>query len=701
MNFLSRLRRSPLGFPLFLSLCVFTAWTLLRIVLWVKFHPAQALAAETFRSFLTGLHLDLVMSVVAVALLIGLSWFLSALVSLPAGLTGLMLPARKPYFTAWMKRIFPVFIGIFSMLGIFLLISEWYFFVEFESRFNTVAIDYLIYPQEVSTNLRESYPVPAILTICLLGALVLTWLAFRYFPPADARRPGEEKGLVIAGWVALCVFLGFTVRPSETAFSNERIVNELTNNGWASATRAAWTRHLPYAPFYVTLPPLEALNRARRQLSAPGVTFLGPEVTTSPTLTPDGEIDPKQNDAWFAEVKKSLTKQIAGDAGRRRLNVCILLEESLGSEFWGCLGAKKNNGKPQTFTPRMDALAKSDGMLFTNLFADGNRTIRGFEGVFSSIPPLPGDSILARDKTENVETIARVLKRDGYQTLFLYGGRGTFDNIASYTVRNGWDRLIGQDEYVNPVHTTAWGVSDEDMFHRGIEEMRALHGTGKPFLVSFMTVSNHLPFTYPTGRIKEDPNLKSRRNAVKYADWALGDFFERVKKEKYWEDTIFVVIADHGARVYGSETIPMKSYQIPMMVVGPAVAPAPRRVEVLGCQLDVSPTILGLIGRPYQSLFFGQNLLEENAAGRSRCLMHHNRSIAIYREGQQVVYNLNKLMEFREGDPRTGTLTPMAAPDAKALELSRDGAALFQMADLLYDNRLFRLDDDSSAPAAP
>ncbi|MES2705684.1 MAG: LTA synthase family protein [Verrucomicrobiota bacterium] len=695
MSFPHRLRRSAAGFPVFLSFCVLAAWTVLRIALWIRFRPARLSPMETARSFLTGFHLDLVMSVTAVAVLIGLSWGLSALIALPAGLTGML--KRRPYFSAWMRRLFPALMSLFCMGGVFLLISEWYFFSEFESRFNTVAIDYLIYPHEVFTNIRESYPVPAILAACLAGGLALCRLAFRYFPPMPGKRSPGACSAVAGGWVALCVAGAFTVRPSETAFSSERIVNELANNGWASAARAAWTRDLDFTAFYTTLPPLEALSRARRQLAEPGVTFAGPEVTAPPVLTADGGVDPERNDAWFAQVKKSLTRQVAGDPARPRLNVCILLEESLGSEFWGSLGCTSNKGRPRTFTPRMDALAKSDGMLFTHLFADGNRTIRGFEGVFSSIPPLPGDSILARDKTENVETIARVLKRDGYQSLFLYGGRGTFDNIASYTLRNGWDRLIGQDDYVNPVHTTAWGVSDEDLFHRGIEEMRALHRTGRPFLVSFMTVSNHLPFTYPAGRIPEDPKARSRRNAVKYADWALGDFFDRVKKEDYWKDTVFVVIADHGARVYGSETIPMMSYRIPMLVAGPAVVPGPRRVEVTGCQLDVTPTLLGLIGRPYESLFFGHNLLEKDAAARSRCLMHHNRSIAIYRDGRQVVYGLNKVLEFREGDPRTAALTLMAAPDAGALELSRDGAALFQTADLLYDNRLFRLDNTAAA----
>lgn len=707
-----RIRRSSFGFPLFFAAVFLVSWTVLRVILWKEYHPDTIPPGEALRTFLAGLHIDLAMSLTASALLIGLCWFLAAVVSIPAGLAGVL--AGKSWFTRWHRWAFRGFMGFFCVLSVFLLISEWYFFDEFTSRFNTVAIDYLIYPQEVFTNIRESYPVPAILAVCLAGGLSVCWLAFRYFsleprlaptrdpadPPANPVTPLKKsfpRFRSTAIWVVVSFAGVLTIRSRETSFSRERIINELANNGWASAARAGWTRDLDFTAFYSTLPPLDAVTRTRRLLAGPGITFAGPEVSEVPMMTPEGNFDTSRNQEWLRAVKRSLTKEIAGDPAKPKLNVCILLEESLGSEFWGCLGRKKKNGNPDTLTPHMDKLAATDGMLFTQIFADGNRTIRGFEGVFSSIPPLPGDSILARDKTENVETIARVLRRDGYETLFLYGGHGTFDNIASYTTRNGWNRLIQQSEYINPVHTTAWGVCDEDLYHRGIEEMRSLHAAGKPFLVSFMTVSNHLPFTFPTGRIKEDPNTGSRKSAVKYADWALGDFFERVQKEPYWNDTIFVVVADHGARVYGHETIPMRSYQIPVLVAGPSVVPAPSRVDVTGCQLDVSPTILSLIGRPYTSLFFGHDLLEETATSRSRCLMHHNRSIAIYRDGVQVVYNLNKELEFRQGDPQTDTLLPMENPTETAMELSRDGSALFQTANLLYDNRLFRLDADGPA----
>ena len=379
------------------------------------------------------------------------------------------------------------------------------------------------------------------------------------------------------------------------------------------------------------------------------------------------------------------------DGGRDR---AILVQESLGSEFWGALGRKRKSGKPDTCTPRMDRIATEEGLLFTNLYADGNRTIRGLEAIFSSFPPLPGDSILARDRTEDVETLGRVLKRDGYQSVFFYGGKGTFDYIESYSLPNGWDRLIQQWDFRDVSHTTAWGVCDEDVYRRMIEEMRTMHRSGQPFLASCMSVSNHLPFTYPEGRIPEKPNepkKEGRENVVKYCDWALGDFFDRAKKEPFWNDTVFVVVADHGARVIGSQTIPIKSYEIPLVIVGPAVVKEPRRIDTLGCQLDVAPTLLGLIGRPYDSMFFGHDLLRQTDPAASRCLMHHNRSIAIYRDGRQVVLGLNKEVEYWVGNPRIPDLVRTTEPDSLAKELEADATALFQVADMLYLGRKYRV----------
>jgi len=730
-----------LRFPLFFSFTAFVSWTLLRVALFFRFKPAGPGVADTVKVFAAGLHIDAAMALVTPVFLVAFAGLLSTLAWLALAPLKFVLPGLR--FRPLWRGLFTAAVTVCCMAGVFLLVSEWFFFEEFESRFNCVAIDYLLYPHEVFTNIWESYPVPAIMAACLVLGGAAARMAFRRCPP-DWRTVGMGAGAAVAALpvtaavllleqyfkygVAACAVLAaaawvpvrvmrphwksqglsrsaaavlawltaaaaafFSIRPAETAFSAQRVMNELAGNGWASAIRAAWTRHLEFTAFYVSLPRDEAFRRARRLLEEPGATFAGPDVPPEPPRDAGGRVDETAEAQWLDAARLSLTRDMAGDPARPRLNVCILLEESLGSEFWGVLGGHDRTGRPQDLTPEMDRLAGECGLLFTHILADGNRTIRGFEGVFSSFPPLPGDSILARDKTDRVETIARVLKRDGYQSLFLYGGHGSFDCISSYTLPNGWDRLIEQRDFPSPVHTTAWGVSDEDLFHRGLEEMRALHAAGQPFLVSFMTVSNHRPYTFPDDRLAPGSAKPSRAAAVRYADWALGDFFRRARDEPFWKDTIFAVVADHGARVYGSQTIPLQSYQIPVLLAGGPLEDVPRRVEVPGCQLDIAPTILGLIGRPWRSLFFGHDLLKPGAAERNHSLMHHNRSIAVYRDGRQVVYGLNKTTEYWQGDIASGKMARAGTPDESFISLQHDGAALFTAADALYTGCRFIL----------
>lgn len=673
-----------LRFPLFFAGTAFCCWTVLRLALWWHFSPPDTGAMETLKLLLAGMHIDLVWAAIGSAVLIGLSAFFTTLFAAAPVLLLKMFGVRawKP---VW-KALFRVAITVGCTAGVFLVISEWFFFEEFDSRFNTVAIDYLIYPHEVFTNLRESYPLPAIISICLFGGAFISWLGFTRCPPAW-EKPALGAKVKFICWCGLaCLLAHQSIFSGETSFSRQRVVNQLADNGWASAAYAAWTRNLDYKAFYRTMDRRTAFVRARHLLAEPGTSFVAPEAPPLPAEPMSQETE----DAWLRAARDSLVREVAGDASKPKRNLCIIAEESFGSEFWGCLG-RNVDGKAHTLTPRMDALAAQEGLLFTHMLADGNRTIRGLEAIFSSIPPLPGDSILARDKSENVETIARVLKRDGYNTLFLYAGHGTFDFISSYVTHNGWDRLVEESDFANPVHRTAWGVSDEDLLQRGIEEMRQLHSTGQPFLTSFLTVSNHRPFTYPSGRIPEDPNAHNREHAVKYADWALGDFFDRARREPFWNDTIFVVIADHGARVYGRQTIPLKSYQIPCLVVAPGLITEPRREDSPGCQLDVIPTLLGLIGRPYRSLFFGHDLLKEGGGERDRSLLNHNRSIAVYHHQREIVLGLNKTVEYWYGDAGSVFMKRVTDTDNEFTRIRDDGVALFEVADDLYTHRWYRL----------
>jgi phosphoglycerol transferase MdoB-like AlkP superfamily enzyme len=649
--------RSRFGFVGFWMLSLMAGWLILRIILFISFRPAPAPPVmDSVLAFFSGTWRDLVAAI----------WL-----SLPLLFWLLIVPDRC-FGARWHRRIFWAACLMFWVGQIFLIFVEYFFFEEFRSRFNTVAVDYLQYPKEVFVNIWDSYHVGIVLAFSVAVATGWVLVASRLFA-AVWEYPSKDKSRLLIGVAAMVLAIALTplvvtagtlagvmrlpVRLKGPRVSVDRTLNEIANNGDLSFFAAAWTHNLDYAAFYRTGDKDIAYQRTRQLLAESGSQWLEPG--------------------------RSIRRQVQGDASRPRLNVVILLEESLGSEFWGCLG------RTNTLTPQMDRLALEEGLLFTNIYASGNRTVRGMEGVLSSFPPLPGESIVKRDRSDNVETLARVLKRDGYSTLFLYGGRGVFDGMRSFALRNGYDRFIEQKHFEHPTFTTIWGVCDEDLYERSVREIRQFAKAGQPFFATVLSVSNHKPFTYPRGRIPENPDEQRRENAVKYCDYALGRFFRAAKQEAFWTNTIFVVVADHGARVYGEQSIPIHSYEIPILIAGPAVVKAPCRLGQLGCSLDIAPTVLGLIGRPYQSVFFGCDLFQTK---QGRALLNHNREIGMLSRDRLVVLGLMQTVEVYAGDPKRVEMTLLATTTESDCQLEQDTVAVFQVADDLYMQQRFRVE---------
>ncbi len=640
--------RIPARFRILLAALVFYlgGCTLFRLFLVLRFGMSEPMGfASVLKVFAYGLRVDLAAA----------AWLL-----LPLALWLALLPERFhrsrfhvvlfwTVFTAWL---------VGQTFG---FVVEYFFFEEFNARFNSVAVDYLLFPYEVFVNIWQSYPVALYVGSAVVLGLIMLRLAHPSLKASFAATDTLSHRLKALGvylLVGAAAVLSISYR--RTHFSPSRLVNEFAGNGYYALIFAASTNHLDYPAFYATIPREEAFARARRLAAQPGEAF-----------APGGS---------------GLTRAVAPLApqeGRPR-NLVIILVESFGSEFWGCLGRK------DSLTPEMDALAR-EGILYTNLYASGNRTVRGMEGVLASFPPLPGDAILKRDRSDHVATVARILADKGYQRTFLYGGRGVFDGLRSFMTRNGFERFIEQKDFPSDSFSTVWGVADEVLMDRAIAECRGMHGTGKPFLAALLTVSNHKPYTYPKGRIPEDPLAKRREHAVKYTDWAIGEFFRKAKKEAFYQDTLFAVVADHGSRVYGRQSIPIHSYEIPLLIVDPR-HPAPRRVDTLGGSLDVSPTLLSMLGHSYRSTFFGRDLMAPLPAAERWAVMHHNRDVGFYRDGRMVVLGLKKSREYYAMDPATRLLvpSPKSGPGDEALE--RDGIAIFQVADELYTSEKYRTD---------
>ncbi|MGC9036903.1 MAG: LTA synthase family protein [Verrucomicrobiia bacterium] len=632
VKLISLLRSSRFGVVYLLLFSLLALQFLQRIVMLFLFAPKGLPSTVLLKILSIGFVMDL---------------FVGTVLCIPLILYLTVAPTRT---RLWRKIFHNIGLILFWGFAIFFIVAEVFFF----DRFNTVAVDYLLYPHEVFFSIWELYPVVWVIIGCAIFS-VLWLIAARSL--LTAKQPQQDlpvlkRAAVLIGFILAAAVLWQFVGNRLTRFSQDRIINEISGNGWYSFVQAALTRELEYEPFYRTCSREQAYEQTRKLLDEPDVV-------------------------WDTN-KFSIKRFIKGDPSRPKLNVIILLEESLGSEFFGCLG---RNG--ESLTPNLDRLVQQEGLIFTNIYATGNRTVRGMESVLCGFPPLPGDSIVVRPHFDHTETLARVLKRDGYSTEFIYAGRAIFDNIRFFMGANGYDRVIERKHFSKPTFETIWGVCNEDLYDRCIEEARLLSSSGKPFFITTLSVSNHKPFTYPEGRIPEDPKKRRRDYAVKYTDYAIGRFLEKARNEPFWTNTIFVVVADHGARVYGKQTIPMKSYEVPFIIFGPAVVKEPRKIGILGSQLDVAPTILGLIGRPYESLFFGRNLLKLND-DNGRSLLHHNRDIGLYEKDHLVVLGLNKSVEYYHGNPKIQVPEKVKNPDNLDREVLLDATAMFQVAWDLY-----------------
>jgi phosphoglycerol transferase MdoB-like AlkP superfamily enzyme len=458
---------------------------------------------------------------------------------------------------------------------LFVAAAEWTFWEEFQSRFNFIAVDYLVYTTEVIGNIRQSYPVGWILAAIGgigLASFVATrrWRAVRH----DSAHFGART-LVAAAWLAAAVLGTWLVTGEMKDRTGNTYVNELAGNGIYQFFAAYRSASLDYDRFYRSVPLDEAFAQVRRSLATPDATF-------------DGDT--------------GIARRIHNAAPERRLNVVLISVESLSAEYSGTYG------RTPSLTPDLDALDR-DSLVFDNLYASGTRTVRGLEALALSVPPTPGESIVKREHNQGLFSLATVFNAKGYVSQFLYGGYGAFDNMNAFFGSNGYevhDRTEIPDKAIH--HENIWGVADEDLYTMALGLFDRDHAAGKPFFAHIMTTSNHRPYTFPEGR-GPWPQGK-RESAVAYTDWAIGDFLRRARAKPWFKDTVFVITADHCASSAGIAALPVFRYHIPMWIYSPGNI-APGRFDALMGQVDIAPTLLGLLGMDYDSQFYGIDVFQQ------------------------------------------------------------------------------------------
>lgn len=520
---------------------------------------------------------------------------------------------------------------LWFVLSVFVMIfgatSEITFWIEFSTRFNFIAVDYLLYTQEVIGNIRQSYPVPAILlgltTIaCIIYAGTHKWLHDSDRIELTRRqRFALGVGAILLPTVSLSVSNVDQMQGLGNAFAEE-----LSGNGLFTLAAAMRRNELDYDKFYMTM-------------------------------------DQKKADAILAELQverppldQAISQGIDEDEAedvlpmpKRPTNVVLISVESLSASFLGAYG------NPKGITPRLDALAK-DGLNFTHFFATGTRTVRGLEALSLGIPPAPGQAVVRRPNNQHLATLGELLKPQGVTPYFFYGGYGYFDNMNAYFEGNSYQVIDRTDIPKQDVmFENVWGVADEVLFTHALRTLEKRHADGSPFFAHIMTTSNHRPYTYPDGRI-DIPSPGGRDGAVKYTDYAIGQFLDKARSQSWFKDTLFIITADHCASVAGKSKLPVAGYHIPLIFYAPGLI-KPDTFDTPVSQIDLAPTIVELLGKRGDDHFFGRSFFEHGEPLK-RVFISNYQSLGYLRNNVLTVLLPKAQVESYQVDPKTLATTP-------------------------------------------
>lgn len=544
---------------------------------------------------------------------------------------------------AWRLGAIYVTMMIYAVLAVAIAFSEVVFWSEFGVRFNFIAVDYLVYTNEVVGNIMESYPmVPMTLAmLALAGGIV--WLMVRRHSLAGAGVSSWKRWWLTLAALAAAGFAGgsFLHFGYRSFQGGNMFATQIHQNGCWDFLEAFASNKLDYDQFYSLLPEDEALALSR-QMSGQNENSL---------QVVDGDENP---------IKK---------------NIVLITVESLSADFLARYGNEKG------ITPHIDSLLNGS-LVFDRLYATGNRTVRGLEAVTLCIPPSSGESLVKRQEQGGYESVGSILRSHGYSTTFIYGGNSYFDNMGAFFEGCGYDIFDKASFDAKAIaFSNIWGTSDEDAYREAIGQFDIMADSGKPFFAHIMTISNHRPYTYPEGRIDYDGNPMSRSAAVKYTDWAIGYLFAEAAKRPWFSNTVFVVIADHCASSAGKTSLPVDRYHIPAFIYAPGFI-EPQFVSKVCSQIDVMPTLFSLMHLGYEAPYYGRDVLSSDF--RERAFMATYQDLGYYADGILTVLSpVRQVKQFKvvpDGEWEFDE-EPLDAPDDN---LITEAEAYYQTANVNY-----------------
>ncbi|AIZ33568.1 LTA synthase family protein [Pseudomonas sp. K1(2024)] len=578
------------------------AYTLLSGLLIMLMLSLVRLALLIYNSDLIG---DTPAATVAEGFVNGLRFDLRVVVYLSIPL---LLATLSPWAMA-RRGLFRFWLTVSSSVVMFLGLMELDFYREFHQRLNGLVFQYIQEdPKTVMSMLWYGFPVVRYLLAWLFG----TWLLSLLFKGIDRLTRGSGSTAQVAGarrvapWYGrLAVFMvlllvavvaargtlrqGPPMRWGDAFTTDSNFVNQLGLNGTLTLIDAAKSRY----------------GEDRANIWKPVLdTQVAQQTVRNMLLTPNDTLV----DADQAAVRRDFRPPAENTLPIK--NVVVILMESFAGHSVGALGS------PNNITPYFDKLAK-EGLLFDRFFSNGTHTHQGMFATMACFPNLPGFEYLMQtpEGGHKLSGLPALLSARDYDDVYVYNGDFAWDNQSGFFGNQGMTTFIGRNDFVNPVFSDpTWGVSDQDMFDRANQELSHNYGK-KPFYALLQTLSNHTPYALPADlpveKVTGQGRLDEHLTAMRYSDWALGQFFEKARKEPYFKDTLFVIVGDHG---FGNNQqiteFDLGRFNVPLLLIAPGIQEKFGAVShTVGTQVDIVPTIMGRLGGETRHQCWGRDLL--------------------------------------------------------------------------------------------
>ena len=504
-------------------------------------------------------------------------------------------------FAAVVLRVVSVLLLVPVLFG---LVADLVLYEHWGTRLDSAPLVYLTQPDVIFRS-SSTAQIVVVLTTFLGMVLGAYWLLNRFvFRPLAAAK--KQKWFFIPVWL----FVGaLMVIPIRGGFGLAPI-----NTGAAYFSNNLYANHVAINPIF---------------------NFAYCMKTYGKVSKPYKFIDKSKAEAIFSHLMESHPPIKV--LNTERPNVVMILLESFSAKAVGQLGGRKGA------TSNLEAIGK-EGIWFNNFYATSNRSDKGIVGVLSGYPVQPTVSVMKfPQKTQKLPFISKSLMEAGYNSAFYYGGDIGFANMVSYVSNGGFETVVSMDDFPESAYNAKWGVHDNimlDRFFNDINESKA------PFFKFLFTLSSHEPFDVPMETVIKD---NAYLNSVYYTDKCLGEFWAKAKQQPWFENTLFVFVADHGVRLIDnlSNTQPVR-YQIPMVWAGGALAVRDTIIETYGSQSDIASTLLTQLDLPVEEYVFSKNLLAEGQEGFA--FFDYNDGFGfVSKDVKQVYDNTSKSFYLFEG----------------------------------------------------